>query len=285
MKENQTIHLRDGRQLGFAEYGDQDGTPLFFFHGWPSSRLQAKVLDEVAKKSNIRIISPDRPGYGLSDFNSDRKLLDWPDTVQELADNLEISTFSVVGVSGGGPYAAVCAYKIPERIEKTGIVVGLAPTNIDGVLEGMAILNKLTWWSYHRLPILMEISSLIGWLQVRTLLPSSDRFSYQAKADQDLLQTDTVKQDMLRTRKEAFIQGKRGAAHDLRLYTSEWGFDLAKIVGEVLLWYGDKDKNVSVNMGKYYRDNIPNSHLHVYPNEGHFLIQNHAQEIINELCK
>ncbi len=90
---------------------------------------------------------------------------------------------------------------------------------------------------------------------------------------------------MQRNRKEAYIQGKRGAAHDLRLYTSDWGFDLAKIIGEVLLWYGDEDKNVSVNMGRYYRDNIPNSKLHVYPNEGHFLLKTHAQEIISALCK
>lgn len=34
-----TITLKDGRRLSYAQYGDPEGKPLFFFHGWPSSRL------------------------------------------------------------------------------------------------------------------------------------------------------------------------------------------------------------------------------------------------------
>lgn len=69
-KENLVCRLSNGRNIGFAEYGDGNGEPLFFFHGWPSSRLQAKVLDMEAKKQKIRVISPDRPGYSLSDYSS-----------------------------------------------------------------------------------------------------------------------------------------------------------------------------------------------------------------------
>jgi hypothetical protein len=32
------VQLRDGRSLGYAEYGDPEGKPLFFFQGTPSSR-------------------------------------------------------------------------------------------------------------------------------------------------------------------------------------------------------------------------------------------------------
>ncbi len=30
-----TVRLRDGRTLGYAEYGDAAGKPVFFFHGFP----------------------------------------------------------------------------------------------------------------------------------------------------------------------------------------------------------------------------------------------------------
>ena len=38
--------LRDGRQLAFAEYGDPAGWPVFFFHGWPGSRLDFAPNDD-----------------------------------------------------------------------------------------------------------------------------------------------------------------------------------------------------------------------------------------------
>ena len=87
---NHIINLKDGRKLAYAEYGALAGKPLFFFHGWPVSRLSGRIAKKAAKKLGIRIISPDRPGYGLSDFKKDRKLLDWAKDVLELADRLRI---------------------------------------------------------------------------------------------------------------------------------------------------------------------------------------------------
>lgn len=281
--ENLVFQLKDGRKLGYAEYGDPKGTPLFFFHGWPSSRLQANVLDKTANELQVRIISPDRPGYGLSDYNPKRELLDWSDDIDELADSLNIKKFSVVGVSGGGPYAAVCAYKIPHKLIKAGIVVGLAPTDIEGVLMGMAFLNKLAWRYYHNFPFLMQLSASVAFLQARKYLPESFNLSYRSKADQAILKSTDVQKSIMRIRNEAFKQGKRGCAKDLQLYTHDWGFDLHDIKSKVFLWYGDADKNVSVNMGKYYASQIPNSKLVIYPNEGHFIIKTHANEIVKTL--
>ncbi|CAN5184366.1 alpha/beta hydrolase [soil metagenome] len=281
--ENNIFVLRDGRKLGYAEYGDPHGKPIFFFHGWPSSRLQAQNLDLIGKNLQIRIISPDRPGYGLSDFKIDRTLLSWPDDIVELADKLNIHKFSIIGLSGGGPYAAVCAYKIPERIIKSGIVVGLSPTNIEGVLQGMAFLNKLVWRNYHRFPILMKISASVAFLEARRYLPQNVSLAYRAKADQAILSSKEVKNTLIRNRSEAFRQGKKGCAMDLKLYTDDWEFDLKKISGEVLLWYGEADKNVSLEMGKYYASQIPNSRLTIYPNEGHMIIRTHTEEILTAL--
>lgn len=107
----------------------------------------------------MRVISTDRPGIGLSDYKENRKLLDWPDDVVQLADYLKIKRFSLMGVSGGGPYAAACAYKIPERIIKAGIVVGLAPVNVPGNLDGMAYQGKVGWVNYHRFPLLRTLAA------------------------------------------------------------------------------------------------------------------------------
>jgi len=128
-----TLKLKDGRILSYAEYGDPKGKPLFFFHGWPSSRLHGLRINKAAKKFHIRVIATDRPGMGPSDFQENRTLLDFPDDIEELANNLGFKKFSIMGVSGGGPYSTVCAYKIPHRINKAAIIVGLAPTYIPGI--------------------------------------------------------------------------------------------------------------------------------------------------------
>src|SRR5437899_8680089 len=98
---HQQIRLADGRQLGFAEYGDLRGRPLFYFHGWPSSRLEPRTGQNICAGLGVRMIAPDRPGYGLSDFKPRRTIPDWVSDVQELADHLDVKRFAVLGVSGG----------------------------------------------------------------------------------------------------------------------------------------------------------------------------------------
>ena len=123
-----TIQLHDARTLGYIEYGNPAGKPLFYFHGHPGSRLEAGFLAEQAQKNNIRLIGVDRPGLGRSTYKAGRHFLDWPDDVVELADRLHINRFAVVGFSGGGPYALACAYKISNRLTACGVVSGVGHT-------------------------------------------------------------------------------------------------------------------------------------------------------------
>lgn len=277
-----TIKLKDGRRLGFAEYGDPEGKPLFFFHGWPSSRLHGKNFDEAAEKLKIRIISTDRPGYGLSDFKPNRTLLDWPDDVIELAEKLKINKFVIVGISGGGPYAAACAYKIPKKITKAGIVVGLAPLNIKGNLDGMFWINRMGWANFHKFPILTEISSFLGLLETK-LLPINVSSLFLVSKPDKLMSTKSFRKTMHQSRREAFRQGIKATAQDLKIYSNNWGFNIKNIKIPVHLWYGGADKTVSLKMGNYYASQIPNSKLKVYPNEGHYCQITHAEEILKLL--
>jgi pimeloyl-ACP methyl ester carboxylesterase len=122
-----TIRLRDGRTLAYAEFGEPSGKTLFYFHGGADCRLEARLLTKQAKQAGIRLIGVDRPGMGLSSFKAGRRLLDWPNDVVELADNLLIDRFAVLGVSGGGPYALACAHKIPDHLTACGIIAGEGP--------------------------------------------------------------------------------------------------------------------------------------------------------------
>src|SRR5207247_8492666 len=134
---DKVLSLRDGRVLGYAEYGDPNGKPVFFFHGLPGSRRQRHPDDSIAIELGARIIAIDRPGYGLSDFQQGRKLLDWPGDVAQLADSLKIDQFAAIGVSGGGPYLLACAYKLPERITSATVISGMGPVDDPVATKGM----------------------------------------------------------------------------------------------------------------------------------------------------
>jgi pimeloyl-ACP methyl ester carboxylesterase len=126
---NKTIQLHDGRTLGYAEYGSSHGKTIFYFHGHPGSRFEARFLAEQTVQYGVRLIGVDRPGMGLSSFKRGRRILDWPDDAAELADSLQIEHFAVVGFSGGGPYALACAHKIPQRLTACGIISGVGHIN------------------------------------------------------------------------------------------------------------------------------------------------------------
>lgn len=279
---SKTITLRDGRKLGYIEYGDPNGKPLFFFHGWPGSRFSGGETDRATKKLGVRVVSTDRPGLGLSDFKKNRKLLDWPNDIVELADKLGIKKFSILGVSGGGPYSAVCAYKIPERIVKAGIVVGLAPVNIKGNLDGMAFQNKIVWKYYHWIPFLRKLVALTAALEFKYLSFLGLLMAFPAKEDKNIFKS-LLKDSKGNGLREAFKQGIKGEEEELKVYTDDWGFDLSKIKAKVYLWYGAKDKNISLNMGRYYNSRIAGSKLFIDSDGGHLARYNFEEKILKKL--
>jgi pimeloyl-ACP methyl ester carboxylesterase len=128
------ITLADGRSVGYAEHGDRGGRPVLYFPGTPSSRL-LHPPEAPAVSLGVRVMVVERPGFGLSDFQKVRGLVDWPGDVSAFADALGIDRFPVVGVSAGGPCAAVCACRIPERLTKAAIVSGMGPTDRPGLVE------------------------------------------------------------------------------------------------------------------------------------------------------
>lgn len=82
----QSLRLEDGRSLGFAEWGDHAGTPVFHFHGSSSSRLERPV--DPGSLEGVRLVTVDRPGHGLSEFQPERRLVDWPSDVTHASSEL-----------------------------------------------------------------------------------------------------------------------------------------------------------------------------------------------------
>lgn len=289
---NQTFQLKDGRKLGFAEFGNLKGSPVFYFHGYAGGRLEPLILDMLEKEINCRLISLDRPGMGLSDNKPDRTVLDWPDDIIELADHLEIQKFHILGVSGGGPYTAACAYKIPKRIISAGIVAGVAP--YEESKKFFINPNKMLFRIIKRLPFLMKLSLKQSTKIMKNKEKLEKYLGKQAKlADKALPKPDA---ELFKNEKmssyfsihfvEIFRQGYLGPFIDGKLQVEPWGFELSEIpkTSKYFLWHGELDKNVPVAIGKYVASEISQCVSKFYPEEAHVsILINQFDEIIETL--
>jgi pimeloyl-ACP methyl ester carboxylesterase len=277
----QAITLRDGRRLGYAEYGNSAGKPLFFFHGFPNSRLLARLFTQAAVRRGVRIIALDRPGFGLSDFKRGRTLAGWPDDVVEAADALGIDRFAVLGYSGGGPYAAACAARIPERLTAVAIVSGLAPLCEGAAVRGFPLPTRLGISVLRRLPWLSRPSLwLMGWSARRNPERAVRTFERSLPlVDKEILSRPDVRPVVAADFAESFRQGSRAAAWEFRLYLRRWDFDLDAITLDVGLWQGEVDTLVPASMGRYFAQAIASSHARFFPDEGHYLIVDRMEEV------
>ena len=268
---DQQIRLRDGRALGYAEYGDPAGSPVFFFHGYPGSRYDGALAEPGARDARVRLVSIDRPGYGLSDFKRGRRIGDWPQDVLELAEALGLERFAVMGVSGGGPYAAACARFIPERLVAVAIVCGVRPFDVPGATRGMSRQNR----------VLFAVGRVAPWLvglAMRPMLKSIERdpdamlermTSTLPAVDREVVARPEVRALLFAGLAEAGRQGVRVFSQEAALYSRPWGFDLAEIEIEVQLFQGELDRNVPPGMGRHQAEVIPNCQAHFYPDDGH----------------
>ena len=284
-KSQQRVRLPDGRYLGYAEYGDPGGLPVFYFHGFPGSRFEARLARQEAASLGIRLISVDRPGYGLSDEKRGRTLLDWADDTVHLADFLSVRSFSAVGVSGGGPYAAACAFKIPHRLNKVAIVCGLGPVvsatgriNTAGLIAtGLLIAGKF--------PILAQMPFAASALMYRHNPALMLRFISRrlAACDRRALQLPQLHALLCNSFREAFRSSLLGPARDLVLYGRDWGFALHDIHVPTRLWHGEQDAVVPPAMGHLLANEIPTCRAVFYPHDGHFsIITNHLGDVLAE---
>ena len=282
VNESLTLRLPDGRELSYAEYGDPDGVAGFYFHGHPGSRFEAQLAHDAASGQGIRIIALDRPGYGRSTHLPARRLLDWPADVAAAADQLGLERFSVLGASGGGPYALACGYALPQRVTTVGVVSGVGPYGAPGVTKGMRWQNRVGFQLSARIPALARF---LMWSMARQVRRNPERVveaigRAMSGADAEAVRRPEVQDLLAKVLTEAFRQGSRGPAQDIVLLGRPWHFELRDVHVPVLLWQGEADVLVPPAMGRYMEAHLSSCIARYFPGEGHLLVLHHLPEVL-----
>lgn len=272
MKTTNLLTLPDNRRLAYAEYGNPNGRPLLYFHGGGSSRLEPLLLgDEVFSRLGLRVIAPDRPGIGQSDFQAKRGFSDWVKDVEALADGLRLDKFSVLGISAGGGYAAVCAAKSPERLR--AVVIASGAWQMD-TIDKLPRFNRWRWILMKQFPLLRR-----GSLKVmqRSLNSSPEKLLASLKphlppSDYTVLESPDRMEVYRQIAIEALRSGTRGSVWDTQLYLRKWDFSLDEIQMPITLFYGEQDRNVPLDLARRVAESLPQAQLRILPNEGHISV-------------
>jgi pimeloyl-ACP methyl ester carboxylesterase len=252
---------------------------VLLFHGLPGSRLQRPPDSAAALALGARVIAVDRPGFGLSDFQPDRTLYDWPRDIAALADALGIAQFAVAGVSAGGPYALACAWRLAGRVTAAALASSPCPTELDGVLTGMIRSNQIVIRTAQRTPprLAHVIARLIDTVTLRKPLWIAGLVFGLVSApltpeERATLAEPDIQHMYRESVLEAYRNGWRGHAWDLIVLNRPWGIPLEKLDVPIYLWHGECDRLVPAGMGRYLASRLPRCTATFVPGGGHLLV-------------
>jgi len=248
--------------MGFADYGPADGFVVVNAHGELSCRLDVRAATPIAEAAGVRLISPDRPGIGLSDPSPGRTVLDWAADVEQLLDRLGIERAGVLGWSMGGQYAAGLGYALATRISRVAIVAGALPLTEDGAISRLGPMDRWCAQISRRCPILAT-----GWFRGMALLSRSmpkqfARRLARAVGSTDAEVVENVLDDLVAMTGEG-LRIPSGVVEDYRAWSRPWGFAPEDLEVPVDVWWGDSGRLVPKEWLTELASRIPESTLNI----------------------
>ena len=242
-----TVHLRDE--------GPRDGVPIILLHG-SAADLHTWQPWVDGLTDTYRVIRFDQIGHGLTgpDSAGDYSLENFVADIDEVADALELETFVLGGNSMGGGHAVAYALEHPERVRGLILVdAGGAPR----LTESKGNIG----FTIARTPV---INRIMEHITPRSMIEQSLR---QSVSNEAVVTDEAVDRywELLR------YPGNRRAT--IARFSGAWAtFDaaqVASITAPTLILWGEEDGLISVDSGRWFDGNLPNSTLVIYPGIGH----------------
>ena len=289
MHRTDVVQLHDGGVVAFQEYGDANGVPVVFCHGWPSSCTMAQLTDEPARELGVRIISPDRPGISGSSLQHDRQLADWPHIVQRLLDHLGIGEFRMLAISGGAPYAYATAAVMPNRVRAIAIVCGaISMAELEDASGLLPLYRWMLAFYRNRPDLLRQLFRLARpFLSFRApirLRPLLLKILLLRPCDAASLRDDAAFEAIFESQRRAWRGSVEGVLVDARIYAEPWGLAIEDVRVPVRLWHGIEDRAFAVRLAEEMANRFPDCKSRFIQKEGHYSLPiRHMREILEDL--
>jgi len=242
--------------------------------------------DRPAKQLGLRLIVPDRPGYGLSDPMPGRRLHHWSSDVTHLLDHLGIEKASILAISGGGPYGIASAVQLGHRISGLALVSPLGEVGSPSAQAMMARAQRAFFAKLPRHPSLLRWCAASG----RAAFLAAPHLFYGlfratlSETDRAVLSIPDARHTVLDMTREALRQGIEGALSDMAIYGRPWGADPGAIACPAVMWQGTGDVIVPADVAFDLGRRIPGCVVHRLEGQGHFWVFAHVGEVLREVA-
>jgi pimeloyl-ACP methyl ester carboxylesterase len=269
------LELFGGRRLHYRVSGPDGAVPLVFHHGTPGASAPIRALERAAHARGLRLVTTSRPGYGSSDRQPGRSVVDVAGDTSALLAEIGADRCVIAGWSGGGPHALACAARV-EACAAALMIAAVAPFEAKGLdwtsgmgeenvtefnvtLEGEPALRSYldAQREYLREATAAGIIAVLS-----TILPEVDR----------AVLTDEFAEDMEAGFHEALRTGVDGWLDDDLAFTKGWGFELDEIAVPTMIWQGSADLMVPFAHGQWLGANVPGARAHLEDGEGHLSV-------------
>jgi pimeloyl-ACP methyl ester carboxylesterase len=282
-----TVTVRDGRKLGFAEFGDPHGRAVLWMHGTPGARRQIPQEARLAAAElGIRLIGLDRPGVGHSTPHLYSSISDFAEDLEQVLDRLGIGDFAMLGLSGGGPYVLGCAAALPDRMKVAGVLGGVAPAVGADAAEGGVVALAATF-----APVLSALRVPLSWLLAGffwsarpVAVPAFLLYArFSPEGDRALFARPEMRAMFLDDLLTGGRPGLRAPVFDVVLFGRHWGFELADIRIPVHWWHGDADHIIPMEHGRHVVRRLADAQFYTRPGESHLGTLAAAEEVLGTL--
>jgi pimeloyl-ACP methyl ester carboxylesterase len=258
MVTERNVRLEDGRTLRVYDGAsdEPDAFTLVWHHGSPQSGAPLEPLLAAAERRGMRLVSYGRPSYGGSSPLPGRDVASAAADVAQLADALEVSSFAVMGASGGGPHALACAALLPERVTGAVSVAGLAPfTEEFDWFAGMVLDGALRAAREGR--------------EARVRYAESAEFDKDSFTAADWAALSGAWASLAEDAGRAGAAWPDGEVDDDVAFAAPWGFDLTQIDPRVLVVQGGEDRVVPPAHADWLTRHCLRPELWLRPRDGH----------------
>ncbi|VAW59761.1 hypothetical protein MNBD_GAMMA11-1168, partial [hydrothermal vent metagenome] len=279
------IRLSDGRRLEYAEYGDPRGIPIIHIHGVLGGRYERLPDDLLTRELGVRLIIPDRPGYGLSDSVAHHSYLDFAHDLLELVEHLSLSTFSIMGLSVGAIYASAFAYIAPQKLKNIAMISSTPPFRSFADYEGLQPSLKLLIAFSKYLP---TAAQMIARVAIRNACKDPIKFFANipvSASDRAILSNPLYTEHFRSCLLSGSLTCHSGFIQDIMISAEPWPFAFENIQKKIDFWHGTQDTHSPLNRIRPVIEATENKQLHKIEGGGHFLIYHHWQKILQSLVQ
>ena len=259
----------------YREAGPKDAPNVLLLHGFPSSSRMYEPLLRSALATNYHLVAPDYPGFGHSswpDHNRFAYTFDHLATVvQEFADALHLSRYTLFVQDYGGPVGLRMAVSHPDRVE--AIIVQNAVASEEG-------LSKL--WAPRRAFFENRNAHEAALRENFLSLDATRQRHVGASPHPERINPDTWYDEyyFLNQPGETGIQSDLFYDYrtNLRLYPV-WQKWLRDHQPPLLILWGRYDPSFTVEGAEAYKKDVPNAEVNIL-DAGHFALDEKPDEII-----